>query len=93
MKTISLTEFNQNPSRATRLADTEDVVVLRRGVATYRLQRIREATADPVEQFIQAGLLTPPRTAGKARHGRLRVAPTEVDLGSALDTDRSRLDG
>lgn len=93
MKTISLTEFNQNPSRATKLADAEDVLVLRRGVAAYRLVRVRDESDDPVEALIRAGVLTPARREGEARSGRLRVATADADLGAALDADRGRLDG
>ncbi|MDR1448724.1 MAG: hypothetical protein LBI84_00710 [Propionibacteriaceae bacterium] len=92
MKTISLTEFNRNPSRATRLADGGEVIVLRRGVAAYRLERVREQPGDPVEALIQAGLLAPARRTGGQRARQLPVARGAVDLGSALDADRSRLD-
>jgi len=92
VKTITLTEFNQNPSRATRLADTDDVLVLRRGMAAYRLQRVREPT-DPVEALIQTGLLTPRRRQGEPRRGPLPVAHADIDLGAMLEAERGRLDG
>lgn len=91
MRTISLTEFNQNPSRATRLADEDEVIIMRRGTAAYRLVRVADEPADPVEALVRAGLLAPPRNAGRTS-GR-RHASTTVDLGAALDEDRARLDG
>ena len=90
---MTLTEFNQNPSRATRLADTDEVVVLRRGVAAYRLERVREQPGDPVEALVQAGLLAPARRGGQARVRPLPVAQVEADVGAMLDADRGRLDG
>jgi hypothetical protein len=94
VKTITLTEFNQNPSRATRLADTDDVLVLRRGVVAYRLQRVHEEPGDdPVEALVQAGLLSPPRRSNKPRPQHLPVAHTDIDLGAELEADRGRLDG
>ncbi|MCL2468259.1 MAG: type II toxin-antitoxin system Phd/YefM family antitoxin [Micrococcales bacterium] len=89
MRTLTLTEFNQNPSRATRLADEGDVVILRRGAAAYRLVRIADEPSDPVEQLLATGFLSPPR----AGHEHRRTASTSVDLGAALDADRGRLDG
>lgn len=91
MKTISLTEFNQNPSRATRLADEDEVIIMRRGTAAYRLVRVADEPTDPVETLVRAGLLTPPRNAG--RTAERRTASTTVDVGALLDEDRSRLDG
>lgn len=37
MTSITLTELNQNPSRATRLADHGEVIVMRRGHPAYRI--------------------------------------------------------
>lgn len=92
MKTLTLTEFNQNPSRATRLADDDEVLILRRGLPAYRLVRaVDESGGDPVEALLASGLLSPAR--GARRAGGRRVARTEHDLGAALDADRERLDG
>ncbi len=90
MKTISLTEFNQNPSKAARLADTDDVVVLRRGQPAYRLTRI-EPAGDPIDELLQTGALSPARRTGPRPH-RFPSVATDVDLGAALDAERSRLD-
>jgi hypothetical protein len=89
VKTLTLTEFNQNPSRATRLADEDDVVILRRGAAAYRLVRVQDEPADPVERLLATGFLAPPRAA-RRQH---RTASTSADLGAMLDADRGRLDG
>jgi len=90
VKTLTLTEFNQNPSRATRLADEDDVVILRRGAAAYRLVRVHDEPVDPVERLLATGFLTPPRAA---RRPHRRSVSTSVDLGAMLDADRGRLDG
>jgi hypothetical protein len=92
MKTITLTEFNQNPSRATRLADSGEVIVLRRGVAAYRLERVDEQPSDPVEALVQAGLLAPARRGSGPRPRRFPITRTRADLGAMLDADRGRLD-
>lgn len=91
MKTITLTDFNQNPSRATRLADEDEVLILRRGSAAYRLVRVHEEEADPVSALVQTGILAPPRASGD-RSSR-RTAVTSSDLGAMLEADRERLDG
>ncbi|MDR1388206.1 MAG: hypothetical protein LBJ44_11640 [Propionibacteriaceae bacterium] len=93
MQTITLTEFNQNPSQATRLADIDEVVVLRRGRAAYRLERITGQASDPVEALVQAGLLIRAGRGDRPRARRLPVARTNVDLGAILSQDRDRLDG
>ncbi|MDR1442526.1 MAG: hypothetical protein LBJ02_09125 [Bifidobacteriaceae bacterium] len=93
MATITLTEFNQNPSRATRLADLGEVIVLRRGVAAYRFERIPERAGDRLEALVQAGLAARPRRAAGPRSGPLPVARAGVDLGGLLEADRGRLDG
>lgn len=90
MKTITLTEFNQNPSRATRLADDDEVLILRRGTAAYRLNRVHDKPTDPVEALVQTGILSPPR-ASTLRPTR-RSATSSSDLGAILEADRERLE-
>jgi len=90
VKTITLTEFNQNPSRATRLADEDDVLVLRRGTAAYRLTKVAAAT-DPIAALVTAGLAVPPRSARRLRTFRRIVVPDEIDVTTMLDADRNRL--
>lgn len=59
MTSITLTELNQNPSRATRLADRGEVIVMRRGRPAYRIARI-EPAGDSLEELVAAGLARPP---------------------------------
>lgn len=89
MRTITLTEFKQNPSRATRLADEDDVLILRRGTAAYRLSRVRGDQEDPVAALVQTGILTPPRAT--TRKGARRTANVSSDVGAMLEADRDRL--
>lgn len=86
--TLSLTEFNQNPSRATRLADEGEVIVLRRGVAAYRLTRV-DHPEDPIDALIQSGRASPPRKT--TRVTRFRHVVTGQDAAAMLDADRDRL--
>ncbi|MDR0285601.1 MAG: hypothetical protein LBI33_12060 [Propionibacteriaceae bacterium] len=92
MVTMTLTEFNQNPSQATRLADSGQVLVLRRGKPAYRLERVAERPGDPVDALVQAGLLSPARRQG-TRRTPLPHAQAGADAGALLEADRSRLDG
>ncbi|MDN5570826.1 MAG: hypothetical protein L0G22_06165 [Propionibacteriaceae bacterium] len=92
MTSITLTELNQNPSRATRLADHGEVIVMRRGRAAYRITRI-EPTGDPLDELIAAGLAHPARSTAPRAARRFRTLTTTVDLGAALDAERSRFDG
>jgi hypothetical protein len=88
MVTMTLTEFNQNPSQATRLADVEDVLVLRRGQAAYRLSKV-EPEPDPLDMMLLTGQATPPRATTPVA-GALPVIGHDVDLGAALDADRRK---
>ncbi len=92
MATITLTELNQNPSRATRLADHGEVIVLRRGHAAYRITKI-EDSEDPLDELIASGLARPPRSATPRSERRFRTLETDVDLGALLDAERARFDG
>ncbi|GAB3919145.1 hypothetical protein GCM10011575_29520 [Microlunatus endophyticus] len=89
MQTITLTDFNQNPSRATRLADDDEVLILRRGTAAYRLVRVEGNQSDPVAALVQTGILTPPRATTRKRVRRTATASS--DLGATLEADRDRL--
>ena len=61
MTSITLTELNQNPSRATRLADHGEVIVMRRGHAAYRITKI-ESSGDPLDELVATGLARPARS-------------------------------
>lgn len=92
MSSISLTEFNQNPSRATRLADRGEVIVLRRGRPAYRITRIVSAT-DPLDELVTGGLVRPPRNTTRTSPRRFPTVTTTVDLASTLEAERTRFDG
>ena len=91
MRSITLTELNQNPSRATRLADHGEVIVLRRGRAAYRITRI-ESSGDPLDELVATGLARPPRSVTPRSIRRFPTVATETDLGAVLDSERSRFD-
>jgi PHD/YefM family antitoxin component YafN of YafNO toxin-antitoxin module len=88
---ITLTELNQNPSRATRLADHGEVIVMRRGHAAYRITKI-ESSGDPLDELLASGLARPARSIAP-RSARRFPTITDVDLGAALDAERARFDG
>lgn len=89
---ITLTELNQNPSRATRLADHGEVIVMRRGHAAYRITKI-ESSGDPLDELVATGLARPSRSTAPRSARRFPTIPTGTDLGVALDAERARLDG
>ena len=87
---MTLTEFNQNPSHATRLADDGDgVLILRRGSAAYRLTAIAPVS-DAIEALIASDLATSPRS--QTRRTNFRRISSDLDVGALLDEDRGRLD-
>lgn len=92
MTSITLTELNQNPSRATRLADHGEVIVMRRGHAAYRITKI-ESSGDPLDELVATGLARPARSTAPRTVRRFRTLSTETDLGAALDAERARFDG
>ena len=93
MTSITLTELNQNPSRATRLADHGEVIVMRRGHAAYRITKI-ESSGDPLDELgghrASPGLRAAPLPRSTRRFPT--IAPG-IDLGAALDAERARRDG
>lgn len=92
MTSITLTELNQNPSRATRLADHGEVIVMRRGHAAYRITKI-ESSGDPLDELLATGLARPARSTEPRSTRRFPTSATAIDLGAALDAERARLDG
>ena len=92
MTSLTLTELNQNPSRATRLADQGEVIVMRRGHAAYRITKI-ESSGDPLDELVATGLARPSRSTAPRSARRFPTIPTEIDLGAAVDAERARLDG
>ncbi|MDR1295205.1 MAG: type II toxin-antitoxin system Phd/YefM family antitoxin [Bifidobacteriaceae bacterium] len=91
MKTISLTTFNQNPSRAVRLAERDGKVqITRRGRVAYQLSSVGPATpADPIDALVAAGLASLPRTTERRPIRRGSPVPG-VGVGDLLEADRNR---
>ena len=51
MKMMPLSEFNQFPSRATRFARQEDLIITERDVPAFKLSRIVSDVAVPASNF------------------------------------------
>lgn len=90
---MTLTEFNQNPSQAVRLADSGDVIVLRQGKPAYRLLAIPpegETAREKLMALIAAGQAIPaknPNGPFEMRHtGNLQEALEDLERG------RNRID-
>ena len=75
MITMTLTEFNRNVSRATRMARVEDVVITERGIDAFQLRALPQRH-DRIDSMRRAGLIRPAQPAA-----RTKVFPT-------LDVDR-----
>lgn len=91
MKTVSMTEFNQRPSRVARLAADADVIVLRRGKPVLKITHVgQDEPDDPLDALIRSGLVRPPRSG--SREQPLPSIRTDVDLDAALAGQRGRLD-
>jgi len=76
---MTLTEFNRNPSRATRLAEQEDVIVERHGMGAFRLSKI-EPQPRTVEALLAAGKAIPARQ----KMDISRMVPN-VEIDPAID--------
>ncbi|MDR2703799.1 MAG: hypothetical protein LBB58_05610 [Cellulomonadaceae bacterium] len=87
MTTLTMTEFNRNPSQATRLADTEDVVIMRQGSPAYKLTKVK-APPKTLAALIEAGLAEP---AQNRQPGRIRpTISTDIDGVEMALEDRAR---
>ena len=91
---MTLTEFNQNPSRVVRLleADSEtEIRVTKRGQPLFQVTRVAHQD-DPIRQLIDTGLASP---AAKPVSDPLaydnEALPAGFDLAAALERDRNRL--
>jgi len=60
MGTMTLTEFNQNPSRATSLARVEDLIVTDRGKPSFVLKAVAKPESR-IDALRRAGLIRPAR--------------------------------
>lgn len=58
--TIPLSEFNRNPSRATRLARAGSVTITDRGLPAFELRSVAPPPMR-LEALVRAGVLAPPR--------------------------------
>ncbi|MCL1838308.1 MAG: hypothetical protein FWG47_03200 [Propionibacteriaceae bacterium] len=58
--TIPLSDFNRNPSRATRLARLGSVTITDHGIPAFEL-RVLARPRLRTEMLVRAGVLTPPR--------------------------------
>ena len=58
---MTLTEFNQNPSQATRLARVEDVTITDRGIPTFVLSLVIQQPTTKIDELRKAGLIQPAR--------------------------------
>ena len=58
--TMPLSEFNRNPSQATRLARIGAVTITDRGLPAFELRALAPPLAR-AEALVRAGVLTPPR--------------------------------
>ena len=80
---MTLTEFNQNPSRATRLARHEDVVVTDHGVPTFEL-RLVAPPRTRIDELRRAGLISPARSVSRDRFPTFGVP---AGLGATIIRD------
>ncbi|MDR1999165.1 MAG: hypothetical protein LBQ06_04385 [Frankiaceae bacterium] len=66
MATVTLTEYNQRPSRVARLARYEDVIITDRGQPVLRLSRIEQPPSRR-DALIASGVISRParRRAGE----------------------------
>jgi hypothetical protein len=79
MVTMTLTEFNRNPSAAARLARRSPVIVTERGVAAFEYRAIAPASSR-LDQLIAEGRWRAPQVP----HGPLRHADITVSAGREL---------
>ncbi|MCL1841644.1 MAG: type II toxin-antitoxin system Phd/YefM family antitoxin [Propionibacteriaceae bacterium] len=95
MVTITMTEFNRNPSRVTSAlesGETDVVRVTKRGVPAFEVKRI-EVPTDPIEALIAAGKATPPKDTSRLPiDWKPEPVPPGVDLLDELERDRNYLD-
>ena len=63
MATMTMTEFNRNPSAAARIARTEPVIVTERGRAAFEYRAVKPAVSR-LDELIAAGLVRPARLHG-----------------------------
>jgi len=92
MATMTLTEFNQNPSRVVRMMESEAqtvICVTKRGVPLFQVSGLKRD--DPVTSLVSAGLATRPlNPSGEPVAYVDDLVPVGVDLMADLLADRGR---
>jgi len=90
---MTLTEFNQNPSRVVRLITQDPGAVIRvtkRGVALLEVRGVVDD--DPVSALVRAGLAAKPaKPSGEPVAYDDETLPPGLDLTAELQADRSRV--
>ena len=90
MATITLTEFNRNPSRVAWLARTEDVILTDHGVATLELRAIGKP-ASRLDELRRAGLVSPARDRSRTPIPDAALKPgLSQRLYAAYEDERDR---
>ena len=79
MATVTLTEYNQRPSRVARLARHEDVIITDRGQAVLRLSRIGPPSSRRAA-LLASGVITRPAR----RRGPLPRSSTPQDVARSV---------
>lgn len=88
MATMTLTEFNHNPAKATRLAESGEVVVLRRGTPAFRLVKV-EQNLDQIQALVQAEVLIPPRAIRRRPSYPVSILDIGIDSTTLLESERN----
>ena len=92
--TITLSQFNRNPSYATRAAMEQDVIVTERGKPRFRLT-VLDSNQDVVERTIREGRTKP--APARLTHSYIdplpKRRPGSVDSTAELEADRGGLNG
>jgi len=91
MATMTLTEFNQNVSRATRLARVEDVIITERGQPSFTLCAVNRPP-DRLERLIKAGLVRPAQTPLRGKAFRTLDVDSSVARQIIADFESERND-
>ena len=92
MTTITLTEFNRNPSHAARTARFEDVTITDHGVATLELRRVGRP-GSRLDQWRRTGALRPARDRTGSPFPDFALDPDQArHLYAAFEEERAGRD-
>jgi len=89
MVTITLTEFNRHPSRATAMARREKVVILNNGVPEFTIEHTPPPRSG-LARLVAAGAATPPRDVASVLPPPVVL---DVDIDAELAFVRGEVDG